>query len=50
MVAAMCLPLSRSSQPTAGPISSATAASIAGRRSAANEAPVRSKKWDMDSV
>ena len=50
MVAARCLPLRRSSQPASGPMSRATAARMAGRRRAAKEGPVRSKRWDMERV
>ena len=49
-VDAMCLPLSRSSHPAAGPIRSAMAASAAGNRSAANDWPVKSNKCDIESV
>ena len=50
VVAARCLRRNRSSQLTAGPMSNVTPASAAGRRSAANDGPVRSKKCDIESV
>ena len=50
MVAARCLPLRRSHHPIAGPRRKAVAASEAGRRSAAKEGPVRSKKCDIERV
>ena len=50
VVAARCLCFRRSSQLTAGPISSVMAARAAGRRRAAKDGPVRSKKCDMESV
>ena len=37
-------------QPTTGPTSNTIAARTAGSRSAANEAPVRSNRCDIDSV
>src|ERR1700739_1108536 len=49
-VAARCLSRVRNTHPIAGPTSNATAASAAGRRNAANDGPVRSKKCDMESV
>jgi len=49
-VAAMCFSLIRSSHPVAGPMSSAMAARAAGRRSAAKDAVVRSKRCDIESV
>ena len=50
MVAARCLPFNRRIKPTIGPIRTATAASPAGSLSAANDAKVKSKKWDIESV
>ena len=49
-VAATCFFFKRNHHPAGGPISSAMAARDAGRRSAANDAPVRSKRWDIESV
>ena len=49
-VAANCAPRRRSQKATAGPISRTTAARMAGRRSAANDSPVRSSMCPIESV
>ena len=49
-VDARCFFFSRSNQPGIGPNSKVIAASPAGSRSAANDSPVKSNKWDIDSV